>query len=396
MKRGSKALSFILCLSFCLALLSPTARAASSTSYHVPDNENWSKAGLYGSICRLEDGIDVSGSFTYTIPEGGVTMMLFFSTTCGNCQADFYALSQQDWIRDPRLNILAFETNDSTAEQTKAFMDNYAGPAQAYIHTYYGQGCASAMWRYFSLTINDTMLTWPLIIMVTKTGGAATIRYASMGYQNVSDLHSAVDTLLQEASQPSPSPSPTPTPAPQPDLFADVADPSAYFYEPVYWARENGITTGTSPTTFSPYAACTRGQIVTFLWRVMGQPSPASWGNPFKDVKPSDYYYTPVLWAYHSGVTTGTSPTTFAPNKACTREQCVTFLWRAAGRPDTSPGTQFKDVKGDAYYAVPVYWALSHGITTGVAPTSFGVGQKCTRGQIVTFLYRYAPPTASK
>ena len=208
------------------------------------------------------------------------------------------------------------------------------------------------------------------------------------GNTYLNDIAGSPTPTATPTATPTPTPTATPSPAPQTELFADVADPSAYFYESVYWAKENGITTGTSPTTFSPYAACTRGQIVTFLWRVMGQPSPASWGNPFKDVRESDYYYTAVLWAYHSGVTTGTSPTTFAPNKACTREQCVTFLWRAAGRPDTSLGTQFRDVKGDAYYAAPVYWALNNGITTGVAPASFGVGQKCTRGQIVTFLYR--------
>ena len=112
--------------------------------------------------------------------------------------------------------------------------------------------------------------------------------------------------------------------------------------------------------------------------------------NPFRDVQTTDYFYRPVLWAYYEGITSGKTATTFEPYAACTREQCVTFLWRAAGRPSAGVGTQFKDVKRDAYYAEAVYWALSNGITTGQKPNAFGVGNKCTRGQIVTFLYRYA------
>ena len=172
------------------------------------------------------------------------------------------------------------------------------------------------------------------------------------------------------------------------DLFNDVQDESIYFFAPVYWAKDKGITTGTSPTTFEPYASCTRAQIVTFLWRAAGSPT-VSGSNPFKDVKQSDWFYQAVLWANARGITTGTSKTTFSPYKACTREQAVTFLWRAAGSPGAANGGKFKDVKGGMYYTPAVYWALNNGITTGVSGTQFGVGQKCTRGQIVTFLYRF-------
>ena len=115
--------------------------------------------------------------------------------------------------------------------------------------------------------------------------------------------------------------------------FSDVTDTASYYYDPVYWAAANGITTGTSDTTFSPNASCTRGQIVTFLWRAEGSPKPTSTANPFKDIKKSDYFYDAVLWAVEKGITTGTSATTFAPNATCSRGQCVTFLWRAKGSP---------------------------------------------------------------
>ncbi len=101
-----------------------------------------------------------------------------------------------------------------------------------------------------------------------------------------------------------------------------------YYYNAVYWARDNGITTGRTPTAFEPNGACTRGQIVTFLWRFAGEPNPTSLKNPFRDVKSTDYYYKAVLWALEKGITTGKTATTFLPNAACTREQCVTFLWR--------------------------------------------------------------------
>ena len=171
--------------------------------------------------------------------------------------------------------------------------------------------------------------------------------------------------------------------------FTDVTKTGDYFYNPIYWALNFGITTGTSATKFSPYGACTRAQIVTFLYRFANSPAVASTTyNPFTDIKSSDYYYKPVLWAYNNGITTGTSPTTFSPNKACTREQCVTFLWRYKGKPSASASSKFTDVSSSQYYAQAVSWAVDKGVTVGVSSTKFGVGQKCTRGQIVTFLYR--------
>lgn len=168
--------------------------------------------------------------------------------------------------------------------------------------------------------------------------------------------------------------------------FVDVAE-SAYYYDAVLWAVENGITGGTSATTFSPNQACTRAQAMTFLWRAAGSPAPKTTSNPFTDVSSSAYYYDAVLWAVENGITAGTSATTFSPNNTCTRGQIMTFLWRADGSPASS-GSSFADVSADAYYADAVAWAVAESITAGTSATTFGPGQSCTRAQIMTFLYR--------
>ncbi|MBR0160658.1 MAG: S-layer homology domain-containing protein, partial [Oscillospiraceae bacterium] len=169
--------------------------------------------------------------------------------------------------------------------------------------------------------------------------------------------------------------------------FDDVTNPNDYFYEPVYWAVENGITKGTTPTTFSPWGNCMRSQIVTFLWRYYGEPEPTV-SNPFTDVKPSDGFYKAVLWAVENGITTGKTPTTFDPWGPCTRGQVVTFLWRAAGKPMPSTTANFKDVKPSDYFYYAVSWAVENGITTGTTPTTFNPWGTCMRAQVVTFLYR--------
>ncbi|MBQ6431500.1 MAG: S-layer homology domain-containing protein [Oscillospiraceae bacterium] len=174
--------------------------------------------------------------------------------------------------------------------------------------------------------------------------------------------------------------------------FEDVFNDD-YYSDPVIWAVTHNpqITNGTGPKTFSPTAPCTRGQVVAFLWRANGCPEPKSLENPFKDVKASDYYFKAVLWAKENDITTGTSATTFSPNAPCTRAHVVTFLWRAEGKPDPAPtDSPFMDVHKDAYYAAAVRWAVSHDpqITNGTGQYTFSPEGTCTRGQIVTFLYR--------
>lgn len=169
--------------------------------------------------------------------------------------------------------------------------------------------------------------------------------------------------------------------------FNDVK-PGDYFYDAVNWAVEKGITTGTRATTFSPNASCTRAQIVTFLWRASGSPEPKTASNPFTDVAANAYYCKAVLWAVENGITTGTSATTFSPNAPCTRAQGVTFLWRANGSKAASAAASFTDVASDAYYAPAVAWAAEQNVTGGVGNGLFSPDTTCTRAQIVSMLYR--------
>lgn len=170
--------------------------------------------------------------------------------------------------------------------------------------------------------------------------------------------------------------------------FTDVST-GIYYYEPVVWAVENNITTGTSATTFSPDKDCTRGQIVTFLWRACGSPEPTNTTHSFTDIQAGAYYYKAVLWAVEKGITTGMTATTFAPDKTCTRGQAVTFLWRAQNKPTpTTTENPFTDVAESDYFYAPVLWASENGITTGTSATTFAPAKTCTRAQIVTFLYR--------
>ena len=169
--------------------------------------------------------------------------------------------------------------------------------------------------------------------------------------------------------------------------FNDVKS-GDYFYDAVNWAVEKGITTGTSATTFSPNASCTRAQIVTFLWRASGSPEPKTASNPFTDVAANAYYCKAVLWAVENGITTGTSATTFSPDAPCTRAQGVTVLWRANGSKAASAAASFTDVASDAYYAPAVAWAAEQNVTGGVGNGLFSPDTTCTRAQNVSMLYR--------
>ena len=177
-----------------------------------------------------------------------------------------------------------------------------------------------------------------------------------------------------------------------PQAFSDVPA-NAYYAEAVRWAVEEGVTKGTNDTTFSPDTDCTRGQIVTFLYRAAGSPVASGTDkSPFSDVAAGAYYAEAVRWAVEEGVTKGTSSTAFSPEAVCTRGQIVTFLYRAAGSPAAS-GTDkspFSDVSSDAYYAEAVRWAVAAGITKGTSATTFSPDKTCTRAEAVTFLYRSA------
>ena len=174
---------------------------------------------------------------------------------------------------------------------------------------------------------------------------------------------------------------------PQTGVFVDVATGS-YYEDAVDWAVENGITKGTDDTHFSPDGICTRAQAVTFLWRTAGSPKPETRAMPFTDVPVGSYYYDAVLWAVENGITKGTSDTTFSPNMTCSRAQIVTFLWRSEKSPAAGTANPFADVKSTAYYADAVLWAVKENITKGTTSTTFSPNADCTRAQIVTFLWR--------
>ena len=175
-------------------------------------------------------------------------------------------------------------------------------------------------------------------------------------------------------------------PAKNPFLDVKADD---FFYDAVLWAYRNDITAGMSKTEFSPYKTCTREQVITFLWRAKGCPEPTDSNSPFQDVPNGRYYTKAVLWAVENGITNGKSKTKFGVGDPCTRGQVVTFLWRAEGEPEpTSAANPFKDVSETDYFYKAVLWAVENGITNGTSKTKFSPAKTCTRGQVVTFLYR--------
>ena len=170
------------------------------------------------------------------------------------------------------------------------------------------------------------------------------------------------------------------------NFFYDVPN-NAYFYEAVKWAVKNGITDGVGNNLFAPEQPCTRAQIVTFLWRAAGSPEPKSAASGMTDVVSGSYYEKAVAWAIENGITTGTTTSTFSPDATCTRAQAVTFLARALNAKATSVA-EFSDVPTNSYFADAVAWAAANGVTEGIGGGLFGSDNDCTRGQIVTFLYR--------
>ena len=208
-----------------------------------------------------------------------------------------------------------------------------------------------------------------------KIDGKSIGAVKSYTFENVSRTHT-IEVIFMKANG-----------NPQTGVFVDVATGS-YYEDAVDWAVENGITKGTDDTHFSPDGICTRAQAVTFLWRTAGSPEPKTNTMPFTDVNAGSYYYDAVLWAVENGITEGTSDTTFSPNMTCTRAQIVAFLWRSEKSPAAGTANPFADVKSAAYYADAVLWADKKDITKGTTNTTFSPDADCTRAQIVTFLWR--------
>ena len=208
-----------------------------------------------------------------------------------------------------------------------------------------------------------------------KIDGKSIGAVKSYTFENVSRTHT-IEVIFMKANG-----------NPQTGVFVDVATGS-YYEDAVDWAVENGITKGTDDTHFSPDGICTRAQAVTFLWRTAGSPASKTSTMPFTDVPVGSYYYDAVLWAVENGITKGTSDTTFSPNMTCSRAQIVAFLWRSEKSPAAGTVNPFADVKADAYYADAVLWAVKEDVTKGTTATTFSPDANCTRAQIVTFIWR--------
>ena len=173
------------------------------------------------------------------------------------------------------------------------------------------------------------------------------------------------------------------------ERFGDAPLPGNWAHDAIDWAIDSKITNGTSATAFSPEMSCTRAQVVTFLWRAAGSPEPESFDHPFTDVVEGSYYHKAVLWAVEQGITNGTARDKFSPDMVCSRGQIVTFLWRYEGSPALkNANNPFKDVVSGAYYEKAVLWASKSGVTSGTTPTTFRPEDTCTRAQVVTFLHR--------
>ena len=215
---------------------------------------------------------------------------------------------------------------------------------------------------------------------------AFTVNYAESKNYTAASAECKVSVTRRYSSSTTVTPEPTPEPTPEETVkFSDVST-SAYYYDAVKWAVENGVTDGVSATLFAPYESCTRAQIVTFLWRAAGSPEPKAMSS-FTDVPASAYYAKAVAWAVENGITNGMTETTFAPDATCTRGQSVTFLYRAL-KGTASGSTNFTDVASDVFYADAVNWAVASDVTNGTSNTTFSPNADCTRAEIVTFLYR--------
>lgn len=532
-----------LCLILCLFLLplsvSSEDGAAAGNRYDIPDTVEW----ITGSdkIFQLPDGLAVSADFSCEIPDRGVAMLVFFNTAGDGSREEISAIAGVDWLADPRLNILALETDIAPRARVQSFMDELAGASQEYFHTLYGLGCQTILRKYSSLITASGLPACPFVILISSRCGVPTVRYAAEGVRPVSEIEAVLEELYTEAEETAgwtvawewseddesaravftsdagdrqtedaavlrhtrpetceeagktvveaavtfagrtyrnrketliPARGHTETDAVQENLvpgtclteglfdevvrcgtcgkelsrktvhtgygdhspgdpvrenivaatyssegsydtvtyctvckkelsresfvvpmltlrFDAAKGPGANFCAPVYRALGNSITAGTAENPFSPVMPCTRAQIVTLLWRAAGSPDPGSAESLFTDVKGSDRFFKAALWAVENGITTGTSPAAFSPNASCTRAQVLTFLWRAAGSPE--PGgadNPFTDVKESDWFFKPVLWAVENGIAGRSPGSAFTPNSPCTRGQAMAFLRR--------
>ena len=236
------------------------------------------------------------------------------------------------------------------------------------------------------ITVDSENGTYSAVLPNRTVSYTFTANYDESTNYTATSAKCEVSVTRRYSSSTTVTPEPTPEPTPEETVkFSDVST-SAYYYDAVKWAVENGVTDGVSATLFAPYESCTRAQIVTFLWRAAGSPEPKTMSS-FADVPASAYYAKAVAWAVENGITNGMTDTAFAPDATCARGQSVTFLYRAL-KGTASGSTNFTDVASDAFYADAVNWAVANNVTNGTSATTFSPNADCTRAEIVTFLYR--------
>ena len=236
------------------------------------------------------------------------------------------------------------------------------------------------------ITVDSEKGTYSAVLPNRTVSYTFTANYDESTNYTATSAKCEVSVTRRYSSSTTVTPEPTPEPTPEETVkFSDVST-SAYYYDAVKWAVENGVTDGVSATLFAPYESCTRAQIVTFLWRAAGSPEPKTMSS-FADVPASAYYAKAVAWAVENGITNGMTDTAFAPDATCARGQSVTFLYRAL-KGTASGSASFTDVKSDAFYADAVNWAVASDVTNGTSATTFSPNADCTRAEIVTFLYR--------
>ena len=312
------------------------------------------------------------GAYTYTVlAKSGLTSGVYLTNPSGALASNYYVSSTANGV------------------WTVSYSAPYSGGSSSYVPTY--SVSTPSKTENGSVTVSpknaskgdtvtvtvkpDSGYVLETLTVTDKNGNKLTLKYKGNGKYTFTMPAGKVEvkaTFMEDNSML--------------NFFYDVPN-NAYFYEAVKWAVKNGITTGVGNYLFAPEQPCTRAQIVTFLWRAAGSPEPKSAASGMTDVVSGSYYEKAVAWAIENGITTGTTTSTFSPDATCTRAQAVTFLARALNAKATSVA-EFSDVPTNSYFADAVAWAAANGVTEGIGGGLFGSDNDCTRGQIVTFLYR--------
>ena len=315
---------------------------------------------------------DSNSSNVFTIPDFTGTLMLRVDCTENeNVTSRFLLVSRDNTLPVLTLSDPIFYADRDTGKYT------VTGTADAGSKILYGENGSTYAAGDGSFAIDGTLEENSTILSISaqdSAGNTTTPQIALVARQAAEEVSPGTFDGSGGTTQ-------------QTNKFVDVIAGS-YYEEAVKWAVENGITQGTDATHFSPEDICTRGEVVTFLWRAAGSPKPKTSAMPFTDIPADSYYYNAVLWAVENGITSGTSDDTFSPDATCTRAQIVTFLWKSESSPAAGSSNPFTDVAADTYYTDAVLWAAKEDITKGTGSTTFDPDADCTRAQVVTFLWR--------